>query len=351
MNSYILFFKQFLVLAKSKLLLLFLSLILFCGFGLLYYFIQNPKYTGKSSFVLQEKTNSLSSFAGIASQLGIDVPGANSSGSLFAGENILEILKSKKIINTTLLSSINSEGDNRTLIDLYLECSKLKKEWNKSSNKEIASIYFPIGLKETELSRVQDSVLQIVHSRLIKNELIIERTDKKTTVIEVSVYSKDVNFSKFFTQRLIEFATSFYVDVKTGTMRKNVIKLEKRADSILYMLNGKTYQTSDSKIVDVNPALNKAIIPNEMANRDKTILLTLYAEVIKNLEILRISVAQETPVIQVLDSPGQTIFDNKLTLLKSLLISFILGIIFYFFILILITISKSIKYNFDTIDL
>lgn len=351
MNSYILFFKQFIELAKSKLLLLFLSLILFCGFGLLYYFVQNPKYTGKSSFVLQEKANSLSSFAGIASQLGIDVPGANSTGSLFAGENILEILKSKKIINTALLSSINSEGDNRTLIDLYLDCSKLKKKWSKSSNKEIASIYFPIGLKETELSRVQDSVLQIVHSRLIKNELTIERTDKKTTVIEVSVNSKDVNFSRFFTQKLIEFATSFYVDVKTGTMRKNVVKLEKRADSILYLLNGKTYQTSDSKIVDFNPALNNALIPNEMASRDKTILLTLYAEVVKNLEILRISVAQETPVIQVLDSPSQTIFDNKASLMKSLLVSFIFGLIFYFLIIIFITVAQNYQYKSDTIDL
>lgn len=346
MNSYIAFAKEFIKIVKSKLLLLILLVIISVALGLLFYFIQPAKYVGKTSFVLQEKTNSLSSFAGIASQLGIDVPGASTSGSLFAGENILEILKSEKIVNEALLSSISLGGKEQTLVDYYLDCSKLRKKWANSKDKEIANVSFPSGLKQNNLSKTQDSVLQIVHNRLIKNnELAIERTDKKTTVIDVNVSSKSSTFSKFFGQRLIEFATVFYIEVKTGTLKKNVQKLEKRTDSILFLLNGKTYQSSDSKVIDVNPGLSKALVPNEMASRDKTILLTLYAEVIKNLEILRISLAQETPVIQLLDIPGQTIFDNKASLLKSILMSVTIGMMFFNLWIILIITLRHYSLN------
>lgn len=344
MNSYILFVKDFITTTKSKFLLLLLVIFISISLGLIFYFTQPAKYIGKSSFVLQEKTNSLSSFAGIASQLGIDVPGASASGSLFAGENILEILKSEKIVNEALLSSVVVGEKQRTLVDFYLDCSKLRKKWANNKNEEIANISFPAGTKRNNLSKVQDSVLQLVHNRLVKkNELVIERTDKKTTVIEVTVTSKDLTFSRIFTQRLIEFATTFYVEVKTGTLKKNVQKLEKRADSILFLVNGKTYQSSDSKVIDVNPGLSKALVPNEMASRDKTILLTLYAEVVKNLEILRISLAQETPVIQVLDTPGQTIFDNKVTLVSSLAISIVIGIIVFAISIISLIIFNNYK--------
>ena len=57
--------------------------------------------------------------------------------------------------------------------------------------------------------------------------------------------------------------------------------------------------------------MRAAIVPSEIANRDKTVIATLYAEVTKNLEISRELLSQQTPVIQVLDQPGELLPDNR----------------------------------------
>ncbi len=46
-----------------------------------------------------------------------------------------------------------------------------------------------------------------------------------------------------------------------------------------------------------------ASIGSELAMRDKTVLQTMYGEVVKNLEISKIAMAQETPIIQIVDMP------------------------------------------------
>ena len=64
-------------------------------------------------------------------------------------------------------------------------------------------------------------------------------------------------------------------------------------------------------MLDANPALRTLSVPSELKMRDKTVLATLYTEVVKNLEISRISLSQETPVIQILDQPQYPLVDKR----------------------------------------
>src|SRR6476620_6214640 len=67
--------------------------------GALYFnYYQKPKYEAVCTFILEEKQTGLSGINGLASQFGFDVGGMSGAGSLFAGDNILDILKSKTII-------------------------------------------------------------------------------------------------------------------------------------------------------------------------------------------------------------------------------------------------------------
>src|SRR5689334_14472354 len=67
-----------------------------------YYYRQKPKYKAEITFILEEKSSSNSNLAGLASQFGFNV-GSLSGGSMFSGDNILNILTSKKIVQEVLL--------------------------------------------------------------------------------------------------------------------------------------------------------------------------------------------------------------------------------------------------------
>jgi uncharacterized protein involved in exopolysaccharide biosynthesis len=67
--------------------------------------------------------------------------------------------------------------------------------------------------------------------------------------------------------------------------------------------------------------------PQEATARDKTVTFTLYGEVIKNLETLKISLINQTPLIQVLDLPKYPLIDLKYTLLILLPIGFLAGLV------------------------
>lgn len=341
MNQFFSIFKDFKFFFKEKKKLCSLILVFSVFLGLAYYFFQPSKFRGEASFILQEKSSSLSSLSGLASQFGFDLPGVGISGSLFSGDNILEILKSKKIVSEVLLSTIEVNGKPTTLVDHYLDFSSQRDRWKFWGKANLAAVNFKGKTQYVELDNLQDSILQLVYTKITREKLVIGKEEKKNTIIHLTINSKDPAFSGVFSERLIESAAKFYVQVKTDLSRKNVEKLEKRADSILFLLNAKTRVTSATKEMDANPALKMMMIPNELAVRDKTILMTIYAEVVKNLEIAKITLAQETPAIQVLDEPGRSIRDYKPTFFEVLMGSLLLGIFSVFSYLASIIVLKT----------
>jgi uncharacterized protein involved in exopolysaccharide biosynthesis len=64
---------------------------------------------------------------------------------------------------------------------------------------------------------------------------------------------------------------------------------------------------------------------NDLSERDKTFSSTLYAEVVKNLETLKLSLINQTPVIQVIDTPKLPLFDQRLPGRYFILIGFAVG--------------------------
>ncbi|MBS1504586.1 MAG: hypothetical protein JST32_21180 [Bacteroidetes bacterium] len=70
--------------------------------GLSYSIFQRPTYTAECTFVLEEtsKLGGLSQYAGLASLAGINISGTG--GGLFEGDNIIELYKSRSMIERAL---------------------------------------------------------------------------------------------------------------------------------------------------------------------------------------------------------------------------------------------------------
>lgn len=298
--------------------LYFLLLAVFIVAATGYYFWQKPAYEAKVSFILEEKSGGLSSgLSGIASTFGIDIAGLSGGGSLFSGDNVLDILQSRRIINEVLLSRVDSVNkiNGATLADLYLSFANLG----------LPSQYDTLGFAKLHPGQphpaIHDSVLGLIYDRLVKKEISAERQNKKGSIIAFTVTTPSQEFSKLFAERVVAQTKQLYMNVKTGFMAANVAKLEAKADSILRLANTKSFQSAGLQILDANEAYRQATVPAELSQRDRLLNNTLYAEVVKNLEAARLTLASQTPVLQLLDEPLYPLRDKRKSLFKLLLLS------------------------------
>lgn len=286
---------------------LLLAVVAGVALGAWYYYRQKPKYKAEITFILEERSSSSSGLAGLASQFGFNV-GSVPGGSMFSGDNILNILTSKKIVQEVLLSTIDNKT---TLADSYLEFTGIKNSWKKKP--EFANFRF-FGIP-SQLNAVQDSVLNDIYQAIVKKNLEAGRIGKQSTIISVKSTAANPVFVRLLVERLVEAASKLYLDVKTNNAQANIAELQRRSDSLLILLNRKSYTAAVSQPLDFNPGVRAAIVPTEIATRDKTVLAAMYGEVTKSLEMSKLMLAQQTPVIQILDRPSILLNDNKKGLL------------------------------------
>ena len=268
-------------------------------------------YTARLTFVVDDsKSTGGGGLAALAGQFGFNLDGIGGGSGVLAGDNVQELLKSRKLIKTTLLTFYDSIN-NRSMADRYSEVYKLDKQWLK---------YSPDGNKITfpadgqKFSRLQDSLLQEITSRVLEGDFAIAKVDKKLGFFEVNAVMRDEMLAKLFCERMIKQATDFYITTKTSRLRSNVGRLQTRADSIGRILNRKTYSASaaNQQLLDLNPAYVSANANVEVRERDKIVLSTIYSETVKNLEASKSMLAQETPTVQVVDEPELPLKKNRL---------------------------------------
>lgn len=271
--------------------------------GITYSFLKSPRYIADTLFLVEESKSMaggglLSSLGG---SLGMDITGlTGSNNTVLSGDNVLELLKSKKFM-TQCLKTPYLNDSNYSIADKYAEVYKYKSKWENDS-KIGRTISFAKPDKE---NRMQDSLLKILVQRIEEQELSVVKPDKKLGFFKITLATKDENLSKLISEKLLKIATDFYIEAKVGRLRKNAARLEKRTDSIYNLLNYKTQSTRQDALLllngnfaNVNEAIN-----SEISQRDKAVLTTIYGELLKNLEATKASLIQETPTVQIVDSP------------------------------------------------
>jgi len=323
-------FLQYFLSQWKLVLLIWITIIII---GVLYFFGQKPKYEADATFVLEEKSSSSGALAGLASQFGFDVGGMAGSSGFFSGDNILDILKSRQVVESVLLSKVDSVNGPKSIVlaDLFLDLSKWKRKW-KNKDSELANLSFANCTPVNHHSLTQDSILYRIYEAVCKDYLNTERLNKKGSIIRISTTSSNSVFSKYLTERLVMEAKKMYLDIKVGIATSNVVRLQQRADSLLRVINAKSYQQASDQVLDANPARKVDIVPVEISQRDKSVALAVYSEVMKNLEISKMTLSQQTPIIQLLDMPKFPLEDQKKEFSVIAGLSVLVGLAFAFVI-------------------
>jgi hypothetical protein len=205
-----------------------------------------------------------------------------------------------------MLSS--GRDDKGSLADLYVSAYGLQEKWKSVTGKKIL---FPAGQETND--RLSDSLLQTIIKRLLEKEVRIAKTDKKLGFFELEATTRDEYLSQQICERLLKVTTDFYIDTKTKRLKANIDRLQKRADSLGIMLDRKTYATAEANqlLLDANPAYASPQVDAEISTRNKYLQATVFAEIVKNLEISKTALIQETPTIQVIDRPEMPLKKNE----------------------------------------
>jgi hypothetical protein len=294
--------------------------------GLAASFLVKPTYTAHLSFALVEKSSS-GGLADLASSFGFaGLVGGGSNGA-FSGDNLLEIIKSRHAIEQTLLTPVDYKGQRKTLMEAYMDFTEMRKALKKiKKNKDLRDLAYPVGHDRNTFNRTQDSMLYVVYDGFIKGQsLKIIRKDKKVSVVNVDFTSKDELFSKLFVETLMDQTYRFYRQTKTAQSRYNIDMMQQKADSVRALYEAALYKGAGYSQVNINPALQYAAVPRMKQESEAQLYGTVYTEILKNLETLKLDLARETPLVQVIDQPIFPLKKEKLGKIKGPFIGGVIG--------------------------
>lgn len=278
--------------------------------GIGYAWYKPITYTARMTFVVEDNKSSSGGLASaLAGQFGLDLGGITGGSGVLQGDNVLELLKSSRLLKQALLTPYPGTKTNETLADRYISV------YGFNGNKPF------FGSANRAFSRSEDSLMHQIIKGLTEKSLSIDKPDKKLGIFALQVTTKDEVLSQYICQRLLQVTSEFYIDTKTKRTRRNVDRLQKRVDSITAILNRKTYSVAEAnrQLLDGNPAFANPEVTVEISSRDKMVQATLFAELTKNLEASKALLLQETPTIQVIDDPELPLKKNQLSYLIGIL--------------------------------
>lgn len=304
----------------SKWLIILVFGLLGGALGLWYAIAKKAIYTATTTFVLEDEKggSGLGNFAGLASLAGVDLN--SGGGGIFQGDNILELYKSRAMIEKTLLTEVNKDGKKQLLVDRYIDFNELRKKWDLKP--ELKEIQFKLNNNQN-FSRVQDSVLGKIVIDINKNYLTVSKPNKKLSIIQADVQAQDEFFAKMFNEEIVKNVNDFYVQTKTKKSSENVKILQQKTDSVRAVMNGAIY--SAAAAIDATPNLNptkqvQRIAPAQRSQFSAETNKAILSSLVQNLEMAKISMRKDAPLIQVIDKPVLPLITERFSKAKGVVI-------------------------------
>jgi uncharacterized protein involved in exopolysaccharide biosynthesis len=311
--------------------------------GMGYSFLKKPVYLARVNFVIEEnKQNAGGLFSALAGQVGMDLSSLSGMSGILAGDNVLELLKSPTLLKKVLITPYPGDTTN-TLAFKYAQAYGKLNQYNKlvggdffkNSPPSIGGAPNPPKADERGVvqksSRVQDSLLTAIATRIIEKELAVYKPDRKLSVFRLDLSTRDELLSQTIATRLIDQAAKLYIETKTKRLKLNVDRLQRKADSIGALLNYRTEASVRKDIINQNPSYASTEVDLEITNREKGMLSIIYGDVNKSLDITRTALIQETPTIEIIDTPDLPLKKTEVKWYFAAALGLLIGVVFYIF--------------------
>ena len=293
----------------------------FATVGLFVSIFGRTKYLSKLTFVLDSSgMPSVGGLAGLAGSMGF---GGATGESVFEGDNLNELLISKKMIELTLLEKI--PNTKKTFADEYMREYKIKESFDEILLKE--NINFPINSDRKKFTFHQDSILSEIYRAFSEEIITVKNTSTKVAITNIRCKSLSKYISRYFPEKLIEGVSKFYTETKTKKSKINYDILRVQTDSIRIELYNSIsgLAAANDDIFGLSPAYNVKRVPSAKRQVDIQANTAILTELVKNLEMARVNLLNTTPLIQVIDNPNYPLEEKRLRKLHGIIIGGFLG--------------------------
>jgi hypothetical protein len=294
--------------------------------GLLYAIYKPVQYKSNVTFVVESasKSGGLGALGGLANSFGLG--GVGGDGGLFENEtNLMTYLKSKDILESVLLSELEHTG--KTFAQVFFEIYDLKKGLSGSKNR--LSINFKLGENREDFSLDKERILHEISS-LVDEMIQVTKPEKQGSIIEIDITTRNDSLSKFFPEKLLSVVAERYTEMKTRLSKQTVDVLQSQTDSVRKVLFSSMHSAASStdEVFGLNPAMAVKRVPAAKEQVDVQASTILLGELIKNLELSKMKLKDQTPLIEVIDSSRFPLEKVKAGKLKfTILFGFLFGII------------------------
>ena len=303
--------------------------------GVIYASSQKPVYKSRLTFALDDDgNNNMGNFMSLAAQFGLNMGG---SKDIFSGDNISEIMKSRRMVEKVLLTTDTFNNKPYTLIEYFLE-----KTGRYRNNSVISGIHFPVGLLKSAFTYKQDSVLYNTYLEFSNKYITAQKPDRRLNIYEVNVTSLDEKFTKDFTDRIVAATNDFYVEIRTKKAKETLSILEERVSAMRGNLNASIANKANVQDVNINPAFSEAQVPIQKQQANIQVYGTAYGEMFKNLEMARFQYLNEIPLMQIIDAADYPMQKIKAGKLKT---GIMWSLISVFFIVFVMWILRILNYD------
>lgn len=309
---------------KTKWLIIILVGVLGGAGGFVYAWYQKAKYTATLTFALEEEKptgGGLAGALGLASSLGIDVGG--SAGGAFSGGNLMELMKSRTLVQKALLQPIYVNKQKLSLADYLIRFSGMDQ--GRVKNQPLEELYFSPFANPDNFTITQDSIMSVLWKKIVSPSgiLSVSQKDKKISIITIESQSENELFSKIFTETIAKVVSDFYIETKSKKAKQNLEMLQRQTDSVRSELNRAItgVASANDETYNLNPALNIRKAPSAQKQIDVQANTAVLTQLIPNLEMAKLSLRKETPLIQIIDKPVLPLVKEKTGKLKSMLLA------------------------------
>ncbi len=312
--------------------------------GFLYAKNEQKVYNATLTFAIEdEQAGSIG--GSLASQFGLNLGGSSENGGIFSSSNLIELLKSRRMVEKTLLFGVPYQKKIISLAEMFL----MNNKWGQYKVKnKFKKIIFEPNKDRLNFTLDKDSLLGKISEKIITENLIVKEKDKKSSIIVIDLNSNNEIFAKYFTEALVKVVSDDYIELKSKKSRLNQAILQRQSDSVrieLYNAISGAAIANDNAF-NLNPALNIHRIPSAKKEVDIQANGAILTELVKQLELSKITVRKETPFIQIIDKPILPLKFTKFGKLKGIIIgSFISMFITLIILMTTYFIKKTMSLN------
>ncbi len=328
-------------LLKKKWLLLTLGFLSGVG-GFFYAKFQRIQYQSNLTFVLEEGSSSsgISGALSFAAQLGFNI--GSSGNDMFSGDNVIEVIKSRRLVESVFLSVDSFGGKPTTLIEYFL---KNVNPLQSDMAERYKGVHFTDGVDRKSFSYAHDSLLYFVYNTFINNHLEVDRPDRKLSIFSIRVKTGDERFTKIITDKLIYTTDSFYTEICSKKAKETLSILEQRVANMKGNLSASISNKAATQDANLNPAFSEAQVPLQKQQANIQVYAGAYGEMFKNLELARFQYLNKIPLIQIIDRADYPMKYLKTSKLKTAILFSVFVTFFSMLVILTVTWLKRSRRN------